>query len=51
MTTTSLHEPVEHDTAGIGAVVAEGVILIGFAIGAAFALAQLVDLASWVTQG
>ncbi|MBT0994230.1 hypothetical protein KIN34_08015 [Cellulomonas sp. DKR-3] len=48
MTTHDIHEPVEHDTAGVGAVVAAGVVLLALVVGAAALVAQVVDLATWV---
>ncbi|ASR55367.1 hypothetical protein CBP52_09990 [Cellulomonas sp. PSBB021] len=47
MTTEPLTEPVEHDIAAVGAVVTAGVVLLAFVVGAAFVVAQLVDLVSW----
>jgi hypothetical protein len=49
MTTHDIHEPVEHDIAGVGAVVAAGLVLLALVVGAAVLVAQVVDLASWVT--
>ena len=47
MTTEPLTEPVEHDVAAVGAVVTAGVVLLAFVVGAAFLVAQLVDVVSW----
>ena len=47
MTTEPLTEPVEHDIAAAGAVVAAGAVLLALVVGAAFVVAQLVDVVSW----
>jgi len=47
MTTEPLTDPVEHDVRSAGAVVAAGAVLVALVVGAAFLVAQLVELVSW----
>ncbi|GEA84929.1 MAG: hypothetical protein NVV70_09755 [Cellulomonas sp.] len=51
MTTESAHELVEHDVASAGAVVAAGVVLLALVVGAAFVVAQVVDVMAWFAAG
>jgi len=51
MVTESIQEPVEHDVASAGAVLAAGLVLLALVVGAGVAVAQLVDVLAWFAAG